>query len=218
MKKPRIIAISDLHNLYRTFDTSTNTWKADIIICAGDMTSGRVSQVIDFLEWYSSLDIPHKILIAGNHDWSFQEWGYEDSYRLCKEYGIEYLENTSCEILGLKFFGSPFSNQFYNWAFMTNEKELSKIYSKIPEDTDIIISHGPPYKILDFTYDQCNAGSKSLKERIPKLNVKACIFGHIHESFGYKKVNEIHYYNVSSYNYYEYMIEKVLKDPVIIEF
>jgi Icc-related predicted phosphoesterase len=212
----KILAISDLHTLYRTFDTSN--WNADMIICAGDMTNGKETQIIDFLEWLSSLKIKHKIIVAGNHDWYFQEIGYESAFRLCNKYNIIYLENTSCTIEGINFFGSPYSNMFHNWAFMSSEKDLSKIYSKIPDNTNVIISHGPPKGILDCTYNTLNVGSSSLINKIKKLKeLKIVIFGHIHEDRGHVNKNNIDFYNVSNYNYYEYYLEKELKAPTVIE-
>jgi hypothetical protein len=62
-----------------------------------------------------------------------------------------YLENSSVNVFGYNIFGSPNTIEFFDWAFEKNEEELDQIYSQIPENTDIVVTHGPAYEILDLT-------------------------------------------------------------------
>ncbi len=64
----RIVCLSDTHNQHRNLDVPPG----DILIHAGDSTfQGTLSEVSGFLRWINYLPHPHKILIAGNHDWLF---------------------------------------------------------------------------------------------------------------------------------------------------
>ena len=102
-----------------------------------------------------------------------------------EDLNIIYLEDNSIELEGFKFYGSPWSPQFFNWSFMKSEHELEKIFRKIDYDTNFLITHSPPYSILDKTKNKKHVGSKSLLETIKDLpNLKYSTFGHIHESSG----------------------------------
>ena len=108
---------------------------------------------------------------------------------MIKEYNIIYLHDTETTLEGIKFYGSPRSNEFYNWAFMGSEMELSKAWAKIPEDTNVLITHGPAYGYHDLVSRpgdrDPHVGSESLtrrKEILPEL--KLHISGHIHEAYG----------------------------------
>ena len=106
--------------------------------------------------------------------------------------------NESICVNGLNIFGSPYSVVFGNWWFMQSEKELKEIYSAIPDNTDIILTHTPSFEKLDFAISGENAGSISLSNRIEQLkNLKYHIAGHIHEGYGIMKENNITYLNVS---------------------
>jgi Icc-related predicted phosphoesterase len=101
--------------------------------------------------------------------------------------GIIYLENASTTIDGIKFWGSPHTPTFGNWAFMKKREKINLVWQNIPDDTDILIVHGPPKGILDHSYNRegvyercgCSALRKHVLNRIkPKL----MCFGHIHNS------------------------------------
>ena len=63
-----------------------------------------------------------------------------------------YLQDSGVEIEGFKLWGIPWTPKFYNWAFMKNKGgEIGVVVNKIPNDTDILITHGPPFGRLDFT-------------------------------------------------------------------
>ena len=205
----KFVAISDTHNRFRELSIPD----ADVIICAGDSTStGTVSQIRAFCEWYGNLPHKHKILIAGNHDWGFQDKPNKCK-KLCEENGITYLQDSGCEIDGIKIWGSPQTPEFCDWAFncWRTEKEyaldkIDEVYQKgykfigtywdmIPSDTDILVTHGPPFGILD----QCpnSVGCQLLFDKVLKISPTYHIFGHIHEGSGSLKLIDTTFINAS---------------------
>lgn len=206
----KICAIADLHGKF---------WKikipvTDVLVVAGDLDAYQYqSELEDFNKWLSKVPCKYKIVIAGNHD------GFIDRTPICGvreilNNGI-YLENSGCEIKGVKFWGAPYTNVFGKWFFMLPEPMLTEEWNKIPIDTDILITHGPPDGILDFTQiGQENVGSVSLRERIKKIKPKLHIFGHIHEGYGTKVKDGTTYINCSVMDL-NYSLEN---KPIVINF
>lgn len=192
----KITIISDTHGKhYELVDMP----EGDMIIHAGDISSlGRVSEVIMFLDWFTKLPYKHKIFISGNHDFLFQ---VQPIYAtaLVKEYpGINYLENSSVEIDGIKIFGSPITPTFYNWAFMCDRDKIKPFWDAIPDDTDILITHGPPQGILDITkMTEENVGCEELLKRVENIKPRFHIFGHIHSASGIHKTEHTTFINAS---------------------
>lgn len=186
MKK--IWHISDTHTYHNLLTVPENI---DIVIFSGDCSNPRdpylnEPEVKDFIQWFKELPIEHKVFVAGNHDTSIEK-GLVKKIDFSR-YNIHYLENDYIDIDGVKIFGSPTQPTFgYDWAFQKKREKLDKHWSKIDDDVDIFIVHGPPKTILDLSYDRnyklehcgCSALKKHLLNRIkPKL----CLFGHIHNT------------------------------------
>jgi Icc-related predicted phosphoesterase len=180
-KSLRITCISDTH-LHHNKIIMPET---DMIIHAGDFTNrGRVSEVGNFLRWYGKQEAKYKLLVCGNHEVeiSTQLSLLKD---MCEEEGIQLLHNSQTVIEGHVIFGSPYSNEFGRWAFGLPDKELQDIWNRIPDDTSILITHGPAFGNLD-SCPGGSVGSISLREHLDtKLsNLKLHVTGHIHESRG----------------------------------
>lgn len=204
----KIVTISDTHGKHEGLDNI----EADLIIHAGDCTrTGRKKDIEDFLQWYSSQKADKKILVAGNHDWGFER-SANDCEVMCENYGITYLYDTSCEYKGLKIWGSPVQPEFNKWAFnrardLTEaaHKQIPDIkphWDKIPNDVDILITHGPPYGILDEVLHVGinpgkNVGCHELRKKVEQVNPSLHVFGHIHESRGIKKTATTTYVNAA---------------------
>lgn len=210
----RIIAFSDIHG--RQDDKKLNLWfnfhPADLLIFAGDLQRNQTTDFgREFLLWFHELDYPNKILVLGNHDGH-----YVDIFQAALQYSdITILNNTGINFNGIKIYGSPHSVEFGSWWFMMKDDELTKLWELIPDDTDILITHGPPFGILDYTFDGHTTGSKTLFKRISQLNyLKYHIFGHIHESYGIQNISGKTFLNVSLLN------EKYLlvNEPTIIDY
>jgi len=186
----KILHISDTHS-YHTLLTIPED--IDIIIHSGDFSNYynlvyNTPEAIDFIQWYGSLEIKYKVLVAGNHD-AYAFHNGKELRELCIKYGIIYLENESVTIEGLKIYGSPVTPQFGNWYFMKARHKMDEFWKNIPDDTDILVVHGPPKGILDLAtradnnIEQC--GCKSLFNHCMKrLNLRLCLFGHIHNNDG----------------------------------
>lgn len=197
----RIIAISDIHGLYNDFvDFPTNS--SDLLICGGDLTNcGEKYQIQQFCEWIKLFNCKKCITIGGNHDFCLSNYLKSEMKQIFKDNGVIYLEDQEITISGIKFYGSPITPTFFNWAFMADRGEqIARYWSNIPVDTDVLVTHGPPHSILDLTYyDKENAGCEELKKRIDQLsNLKVHIFGHIHETYGIFKKGKTLYINAST--------------------
>ena len=92
--------------------------------------------------------------------------------------------DSGCEIDGCRFWGSPWSLPFFDYAFMAAEADLETTWSRIPDDADVVIVHGPPLGIGDLTRDGLCVGSASLKARLTQIRPQLAVFGHIHEAAG----------------------------------
>ena len=177
----KIVLISDTHDRHSFLSLPAG----DILIHAGDMSSrGTISQISAFSSWMKDQPFKHKILIAGNHDFLFES---DPSFaRSMLDPSIIYLQNESVEVEGIKIWGSPVTPWFYNWAFNVSRGEaIKKYWDSIPEDTDIIVTHGPVHGLLDKTNSGQNAGCESLYQRVNEVKPKLHVSGHIHEGKGY---------------------------------
>jgi len=192
--KHRITVISDTHNKHKQI--TQNLLGGDILIHAGDISSmGYEHEIKEFCKWFNSIDnYTHKIFIAGNHDWGFQNKpvkveGILDSYP-----NITYLQDDFV-IVGedtqniIKIYGSPWQPRFYDWAFNADPGEdIQQHWNKIPADTDILITHGPAFGYLDTVvgkrYD--NLGCRDLLNKIVEIKPKIHVCGHIHTGYGHK--------------------------------
>jgi len=193
----KVLAFSDTHSLHKELLTDELKEKeAEVIICAGDFSSNN-NNFYDFAEWFGKLNIKHKILIAGNHDEELH-YNKDSSKYILKDNGIIYLEDSEIIIDNVKFYGSPWTPIYFHYSFMKTETGLKVMFNKIPDDTNVLITHGPAYKILDKTNLNLNVGSYSLKNKIETLkNLKHHVFGHIHTDFGTIIENDISFHNVS---------------------
>lgn len=186
----KIWHISDTHTYHELLTVPEGI---DMVVFSGDCSNPRdpyinEHEVRDFITWFDSLKIKHKIFVGGNHDTSIEKGLItKDNFETL---GIQYLENSSVEIEGFKIFGSPLTPTYGNgWAWNKDRTKLDRIWKKIiDDDVDIVVTHGAPKYILDSSigYDKnidlC--GDKSLLNRIEEINPKLHCFGHIHNNSG----------------------------------
>ena len=194
-----IVAISDTHDQHEKIIIPP----ADVLIVAGDFTCHRIPQVqnyINFNNWLGKQPCSYKIVVAGNHDTLFENNLYFAGNILSNAI---YLHNSFTHIRKdfqrFKVYGSPFTPFWDSWAFNLNEEEQKKNWALIPTDTDILVTHTPPFGIRDLNQfgthkvEGGHAGDKFLREKINSLNLKIHIFGHIHEGYGSEGI----FYNVA---------------------
>ena len=161
-----------------------------MLIHAGDISSmGYKHEIQQFCKWFNGLDnYSSSIFIAGNHD-----FGFEKEPEMIKEIlgtykWINYLQDdyltlgTNLDKL-IKVYGSPWQPEFHNWAFNLprNGKELEEKWNNIPDDVDILVTHGPAFGYLDKVIGQYeNLGCELLAKRIKQIKPKIHVCGHIH--------------------------------------
>jgi hypothetical protein len=163
----------------------------DVVVHSGDCSNykdvfNNQQEVRSFLSWYSDVPVKHKIYVAGNHDTSIERRKVNPGD--FAEAGIIYLENSATTIDGVKFWGSPHTPTFGDWAFMKKRETIGRVWENIPEDIDVLIVHGPPKGIRDLSHDRFGklefCGDKALLSVVKKINPKYMLFGHIHDSPG----------------------------------
>jgi Icc-related predicted phosphoesterase len=198
-----ITFISDTHETHHRLTEQLPG--GHVIVCAGDVSGrGYSRQVEDFLFWYSNLPYRHKIFIAGNHDYLFEDRPTIAKELLDKYPEVIYLEQSEVVIDGVKFFGSPYTPRFFDWAFNVDRGDAIREYwLKIPLDTDVLITHGPPKGHGDYTRrDHKNVGCWDLLDIVTsQVKPKYHVFGHIHEGYGVTKNDETTFINASSVDF-----------------
>jgi Icc-related predicted phosphoesterase len=188
----RIVCVADTHG----FHGRTHVPPGDVLIHAGDCTRhGTLSDLEAFNAWLGTLPHPHKVVIAGNHDFAFQDSPAEARQRLTHAI---YLEDTACTLAGLTIYGSPWTPTFSDWAFMLPEEQLAAKWAAIPPGVDVLITHGPPRGILDRTHRGDAAGSATLLARVRAVKPRLHVFGHIHEAAGRADSEGIIFLNAST--------------------
>ena len=176
----KIIHISDTHRQERYLSIPDG----DVLIHSGDIDARSIPDVVEFNVWLKKLPHKKKIFVPGNHDFIFQT-----SPNIINQFltEAEVLIDASTTYEGVKFFGSPWTLPFFDWAFMKNELELAEIYQKAPSNIDVLITHGPPFGVLDYIKRSGCVGSNALLHLIYNIRPKLHLFGHIHEGYGTKE-------------------------------
>ncbi|HEX8197531.1 MAG TPA: metallophosphatase domain-containing protein [Pyrinomonadaceae bacterium] len=191
---PRIVLLSDTHNCNEQISVPDG----DILIHAGDATNrGQVDEIAAFNEWFSGFPHKHKIFVAGNHDWLFETRPKYAQSLLAEN--VVYLQDSAVEILGLKIYGSPWQPRFFDWAFNLNRGgEMAEKWKLIPNEVDILITHGPPFGILDETPRGDFAGCEELRKRVEEIRPELHVFGHIHFGYGETEKFGVRFVNASN--------------------
>lgn len=185
----QITCLSDLHGSFPKFEGG------DLLIVAGDLTaSDQIYQYAQFFEWLARQNYRKKVIIGGNHDGLFTVCDVKEEARMLCGMGadnFEYLCDSGCEFEGLKIWGAPWTPVFFDWHFMLKREQLAEKWSLIPDDTNILITHGPPFGILDQVSPRKHyrCGCEELALRLKELHeLKLHVFGHIHGGHGVKDV------------------------------
>jgi len=194
MPPVRIVCISDTHGQHAKLSVPAG----DVLIHAGDfMAFGDTpKEIVDFNHWLGKQPHRFKVVIAGNHDLMFER--HPGAAKELLSNAI-YLENSGTELLGLKFWGSPVQPEFNNWVFnVAGGAAIRRYWQMIPEGTDVLVTHGPPFGVLDKSLSStphlgCEELAKAIEQIRPRLN----IFGHIHGGHGQMTANGTQFVNAS---------------------
>ncbi|MDP9025138.1 MAG: metallophosphatase domain-containing protein [Candidatus Eremiobacteraeota bacterium] len=176
----RVVAISDTHSRV----PSGGVPDGDVLVHAGDLTErGTLDEIAAAGDWLRSLPHARKVVIAGNHDFGFEQT--PEAARAALGGGFDYLEDSGVVIDSVVFWGAPWQPWFFDWAFnLPRGAKLAEKWALIPDDTWVLVTHGPPYGILDRTAEGEFAGCRDLAERVRLVRPAVHVFGHIHEGAG----------------------------------
>jgi Icc-related predicted phosphoesterase len=209
--------ISDTHGKHEHLTSKAYNnilGSGDVLVHAGDVSNvGKSHEIKSFLDWFSNTDYKHKIFIAGNHDFGFEQ--VQEIAPEYKEKGVHYLFDSEVVIDGVKFYGSPWQPEFYDWAFnLPRGEKLAEKWAMIPGNTDVLITHGPAYGMLDWVPSGTQVGCQDLFHRIMEVQPKIHVCGHIHCAYGQKYFNGVEFLNAAILNE-RYMYEN---KPISLEF
>lgn len=192
----RLVIVSDTHGFCPFLPDG------DVLIHAGDMTGrGRMDQIEDAASWIASRPHPHKVVIAGNHDWAlYRENERTEAERRLTDRGIHYLRDSGVEIGGLTFWGSPWTPEFCGWAFMrpSGSDEVRRHYARIPIGLDVLVTHGPPLGVLDGAEHGGKTGCPLLRDAVRRVRPRIHAFGHIHEARGEVEIDGTRFINAAT--------------------
>lgn len=188
-----VVALSDTHGMH----AQVKVPDADVLIHSGDFCKyGKVPEVKDFAAWLKTLPHTHKIITAGNHDKPIEKNPVR-AREIFAEAGVTLLLNEGIIIEGVKFWASPITPTFFEWSFMKNRgPKIDEVWQQIPNDVDVLITHGPAYGHGDLapayrTAHPKVAGCLDLLNRIREIrrvshgyHPRVHVCGHIHDGHG----------------------------------
>jgi predicted phosphodiesterase len=212
----RIVCLSDTHDRHDGIAVPNG----DLLIHAGDLTrNGDDPSIRAGFAWLSQLPHNRIIFVPGNHDFAFERWpGLVETLAL--EFPrVEVLINRGTTLRMRGIYGSPFQPWFCDWAFNfargpAGGDEARTCWSRIPGDTEILITHGPVRGILDKTWDGEHVGCPQLLDRIGTLEkLRLHICGHIHEAYGTQQIGNVLYVNASTCD----LLYKPVQIPIVVD-
>lgn len=177
----KIVCVADMHGHLPDIP------QCDLLLIGGDFVNSMDHHnddnffLMDIMTraWLETVSAKHVVSVAGNHDFLYQ------GGKIPKDLPWNYLQDSGIDIEGRKIWGTPWQPVFGNWAFNANEKEQAKHFAGIPDDTEILLCHSPPFGYGDLTTSGLHVGSKPLLEKIKTLSkLKLLVCGHIHDAYG----------------------------------
>ena len=204
----RLVLLSDTHQRHDKIVVPDG----DVLVHAGDFSSrGAKNEVERFNAWLGTLPHRHKVVIAGNHDFLFERDPERARALLVHAH---YLQDDLAEVAGLRIWGSPWQPWFFDWAFnLARGPALAARWALVPEGVDVLLTHGPPARILDLTAREEHVGCQDLAEAIPRIRPRLHVFGHIHESYGRSEREGTTYVNASNCD----LGYRPVQPPIVVE-
>jgi len=211
------VCISDTHS---AVDPLTKLPEGDVLVHAGDFSRvGRPEEIANFVHFLNAQPHPYKVVIAGNHDLTLEQATFARTSsrlwygRAADALGVDcgalkraiessctYLEDSSVAIEGVNFYGSPWSPRFCDWAFNADRgEEICEIWKRIPTNTDVLVTHGPPIGYGDECFNGFRAGCVDLLREIEtRVRPRVHVYGHVHEGYGVRTNGETLFINAST--------------------
>ena len=172
-----VCVVADTHRKHRELAIPA----CDILIHCGDFCSFQNDdqRVLDDVDsWFAEVPAKHIVCIGGNHDFLLQSRQFRFSH-------ATFLEDRRIEIEGLTLYGSPWCPDLVNFAYYADDDQLKERWKKIPQGVDVLITHTPPYGLLDLpTSGSIHLGCPHLLAELDRVRPKLHVFGHVHASHG----------------------------------
>lgn len=206
----KFVAISDTHGKHDNLILPPG----DMLIHAGDISmKGEEKEVVAFFDWLSQQPFKYKVLIAGNHDFYFEREPEECILKLLPD-NVIYLNDSMATVEGFTIWGSHITPWFFNWAFNRHRGDpIRRHWELIPLGIDILLTHGPAFRILDTNTKGQHTGCKDLRLRITDVKPRVHVFGHIHEAYGRVQKPDTLFINASVLNEKYELVNR----PVVFE-
>jgi len=190
----RIVAVADTH----LFHDDLEVPEGDVFVHAGDLCrGGDLDELEVAADWIAGLPHRHKIVVAGNHDWSFV---HEAARARALLGDIHYLQDGEVTLDGVRFWGSPWQPTYHDWAFnLPRGEPIAAVWRKIPRGIDVLVTHGPPEGIGDRSPVGGRTGCADLLRRIAEVTPRLHLFGHIHQDGGVWREGSTVHANVTTW-------------------
>lgn len=197
----RIVAFADTHQFHEDLTVPAG----DVLLCAGDVCRAGDREELDaFFAWFVAHPHRHKLFVPGNHDVCVEE-ACVAAQRAWP--GVTFLVDGGVVVDGVSFWGSPWTPEFHQWAFMLKPgPQLAAKWSLIPDGIDVLVTHGPPRGILDDagSYrgiadgEARHVGCAALRDRVARVRPRVHLFGHIHTCRGVVDVEGTRFVNCTT--------------------
>ncbi len=200
----RLVLTSDSHERHSDLIVPDG----DIFIFAGDVGDGE-DVIFDFDQWLARMPHPIKLIVPGNHDYSLL--GHSGRNLITN---ANLLIEESINVLGLKIWGSPIT-PLRDGAFGVGaEQDRERLFSFIPRDTDVVITHSPPYGILDQPSPaREHLGCRALLNAVVRVQPTLHAFGHVHGAYGTTTFGDTFFANASLVD----ADHKLKNSPIVID-
>lgn len=192
----RIVAVADTHTFQGELAAVP---EGDVFVHAGDLCrAGRLGELAPVAEWLRSLPHRHKVVVAGNHDWCFAR--EPEAARKVLGGEIIYLQDSGVVLDGVRFWGSPWQPAYNDWAFnLPRGPVLAAKWALIPDWTDVLVTHGPPHGVGDWSGDPARRGCRDLLAAVRRVRPLLHLFGHAHQDGGFWQEGGVSFANVTAW-------------------
>jgi Icc-related predicted phosphoesterase len=188
----RLVLLSDTHGRHKKLSIPDG----DVLVHCGDFSHrGNPAETEAFGRWFAAQPHPFKVLVPGNHDAAME---HPVARNLLRSLGVVVVVDQAVVVGGLRFYGSPWTPRFGDWAWMRDDADLAQYFDKIPDDLDVLVTHGPPYGTLDRNDAGTLCGSQQLLHAVTRARPRLHVFGHIHEARGMCQRGNTDFLNVSN--------------------